>query len=206
MSSSRTLIIAILDASGSMENQLTSYVSGINKFFSEQLEINNNALFNIVLFDDEINVLYDCFKSILSYKPFTEESYLMGGMTSIYDAIAKGITETDNYISTNSDQNFNVIVVVQTDGIDVSSQQFNQKQVAKMIGERESWKFLFIGASEDCVLQAMQMGIKSDNALVYQETMDGIASAYRFVSDCAILPPPLPPALRPVFDFVAGKK
>ena len=178
----KTVICGVLDSSGSIAEMLSNYVSGANEFFNSQNPKNNTKLkigseteFNILLFDSKLYWINDNFKSIDSYVNFNRETYYKGGMTCLHDAIGEAISTTEKYVSTKS-QAPNVIIFIQTDGLENASSKYTSSELKKMITIKQSlsnpWEFIFIGSNQDAILKGSSFGIKRGKCLTYSDNSE----------------------------------
>ena len=77
-----------------------------------------------------------------------------------------------------------VVVVIITDGQENSSTQYNLSDINKKIFHQRNaykWEFLFLGANQDAIATAVNVGIRSSSALSYAATPEGTTSAYRSI-------------------------
>lgn len=177
-----TEIIFILDKSGSMQPLTEDTIGGFNSFIDKQKGEPGEALVTTVLFNDTYKVLYNGVK-IEEIEPMNKEVYHPNGMTALYDAVGKTITEVGNRLANTSenDRPSKVIVVITTDGEENASKEYSQRKVKEMIThqtEKYSWEFIFLGANIDTVSAGASIGIKADNSISYTATSKGIDSVY----------------------------
>jgi hypothetical protein len=83
-------------------------------------------------------------------------SYWTGGMTALYDGIAKAIGEVSRAMSQDTRTNKAALVIIQTDGDENYSIEYKgregQKRLQKYISELEAtglWTFVFLGEDID---------------------------------------------------------
>ena len=92
---SKTLIMVILDESGSMDKNIKTVLNGFNKFLEEQKKIENDrARLFMLKFNTRFSVLYKGI-DINDVPDLTYEKYCPDGGTALFDAIAKGIQMAD---------------------------------------------------------------------------------------------------------------
>jgi hypothetical protein len=85
------------------------------------------------------------------------------GGTALYDAIGKSITMTGNNLRNLSEDQRpgKVLFVVQTDGQENSSVEYNFSTVKHLVGQQQdtySWEFVFLGAGLDAAAQGRNLG------------------------------------------------
>jgi methionine salvage enolase-phosphatase E1 len=81
-----------------------------------------------------------------------------------------------------------VIVAILTDGLENASQEFKRKQIFKMIKhqrEAYSWEFIFLGANQDAIHAATQIGVLRANAVTFSAAPGGAAQAFQAISRAA---------------------
>ncbi len=163
-------IICILDRSGSMGNLAEEVIGSFNEFLADQRKEKGRAKLTLVLFDDKYEVVYDKIK-LKDVPDLTSKEYFTRGMTSMYDAVGKTLTSIDDP---------DAIVLIQTDGYENSSQEYNQHQVKTLIDSKEAlgWKFLFLGADIDTVSVGSGIGLAAGSTESFDKSSVGIKSAY----------------------------
>lgn len=199
-----THIIFILDRSSSMDTIKSQVISGFNEYVESQKrapkEEGEQVLMSLTEFDDNVHVKY-VNKPIDEVEPLTAETYVPNGMTALYDAVGQTIREVEQRHSSagrlgamqgaSPDNQDAFLVVIQTDGDDNRSREFNQgTMLADLITEKQNagnWTFVFLGADQDAWAKSQRLGILRGNTLSYasgdhRDTMDLISEqtvAYR---------------------------
>jgi len=75
-----------------------------------------------------------------------------------------------------------VLFVILTDGFENASREFNALKINEMITHQRNvyqWEFMFIGANQDAVLSAKEIGIAAANALTYAPNAEGTHLLYK---------------------------
>ena len=73
-----------------------------------------------------------------------------------------------------------------TDGFENASREFNAAKISEMINHQRNvykWEFMFIGANQDAVLSAKEIGIPAFAALTYAANEEGTRAAYSMMAD-----------------------
>lgn len=176
-----TEIICILDRSGSMSTMAEEVINSFNHFISQQKELpitSNNDKLTLVLFDNEYELVHD--RIPLSTTPkLTSSTFYVRGMTALNDAIGKTINNVGRHKR-------NVVVLIQTDGLENSSREYKSEQIKNLIKEKENlgWEFNFVGAGLDAFNQgAQQYGVRNSN-FVPQNNL-GVQQSFGFFSSQA---------------------
>jgi uncharacterized protein YegL len=151
-----TDIIMILDMSGSMGYMGKEPIESLNAFIDEQKSQKDNATFTLVVFNNNIEILYNhiCVDEMTE---ITEEYYKPSGATSLNDAICSTI---ENEFSSRK-LNKKVVVII-TDGKDNSSQLYttnDTKNKIKDCQDNHNWSFIFIGANVNSFEEGFNINI-----------------------------------------------
>lgn len=181
-----TLITVILDRSGSMAGLQDATIAGFNEFIEGQKAVPGKAQISLVQFDDVYEVNYLA-KDIQEVEPLTRLTYAPRGGTALLDAIGRTIIETGKTLAglPEASRPAKVVVVIDTDGKENSSREFNNAAVNKLIREQTdkySWEFIFLGANQDAIMSAREMGIGAGNALNTKATLDGMGPKFAAAS------------------------
>lgn len=157
----RTRVFIVQDKSGSMDDLRSETIGGFNEYVDE-LERTTDGRIDISLTQFDTSVFQKYVNRPLSETPsLTPEDYVPGGMTALYDAIAKSIRSAEVSVSSND----KVIVVIMTDGGENSSVEYNRYQgghdrILRLIqGKRgDGWDFVFLGAGEEAWQAGRDLG------------------------------------------------
>lgn len=167
-------IMCILDRSGSMSGTQAEIISNFNEFIAKQKAEQGSANLTLVLFDDSYEVVYDKVP-LDKVEPIDESIYFVRGMTALNDAIGKTLNANDDEAA---------IVLIQTDGYENSSREYDQAKVKELIKGKEAkgWDFLFLGADIDVQGEAMSRGIVASKTMAFDKSAMGINMAYDAMS------------------------
>ncbi len=177
-----SLIVTILDRSGSMESIKSDAIGGFNSFIATQKETEGTADATLVLFDDQYELIFDTIP-IRTVRPLTEKTFVPRGMTALHDAIGKTIDDLGVKLSQMPEQDRpeKVIIAILTDGMENTSVKYSQKQIKKMIKHQQkvySWEFLFLAANQDAFSGAESIGISRDFAVQFDADERGTELAF----------------------------
>lgn len=134
-------IVVVLDRSGSMWGIQTEMVGAFNNFIEEQKKLSGRARVTLVIFDDQIDVLWD--KIDINEVPELKiEDVTPRGLTALNDAIGTSI---------NNVKNDNVVLLIQTDGYENTSKEYDTHKIKEIINEKkkDGWDISFLGADID---------------------------------------------------------
>ena len=168
-------IIVILDRSGSMSGTESDVIGGYNTFIQKQKAEEGDATVTLVLFDNEYQEVYKDLD--INEVPVLDKSvYFPRGMTAMYDAIGKAIS---------SNTSENAMVLIQTDGYENSSTEYNKTSVKTLLDQKEKlgWDILFLGADIDTAVEGNKMGIMASKSMGYEKNSLGIQDAFTNMSN-----------------------
>ena len=105
---------------------------------------------------------------------------ICSGQTALYDGIGKALT---NDMEKCSDLT-GVTIAIVTDGLENASRTHSRDTVRQLIStaEQKSWKLYFLGAKQDAIITAGNIGISADRALTYGAETTQVRNAFRSLS------------------------
>ena len=176
-----TAVTFILDESGSMDSVRAATISGFNEYVATLKSDDSPTLLRLMTFNSGgMNTIYS-FEEVSSVREMTQDDYKPGHLTPLYDAIARGILDTDGYLEKASGE-VDVIFVIMTDGLENDSKEYGRKHVFDMISKREKqgWSFTYIGANQDAWEVGRGIGISGEYTADYdadipEKAMESIA-------------------------------
>lgn len=173
----KTYIVVVLDSSGSMQPckyQAIEYYNGVvdsvkNAPKGQTIKV-GLCLFGApsVKFP-----LWDIRRGQLNY--LDDKTYSPMNLTPLHDAIGMTIDKLHDQDDINW-KSTSVVVNVITDGGENSSRTFNKHRIAQMVKELQDtdrWTFSIMGANQDAVLTATNLGMHAGNAHTYKATPQG---------------------------------
>ncbi len=182
----KTDITIILDRSGSMESVKSDTIGGFNSFLGEQQKVAGEASLSLVQFDDQYEVVFED-KDINSGDRLTEATFQPRGSTALFDAVGRTISAVGQRLAATPEEKRpdKDLLVIMTDGFENASHEFTASKVSEMIGHQRNvykWEFMFIGANQDAVLSAREIGIPAAAALTYAANEEGTQIAYSMIA------------------------
>lgn len=181
-----TAVALLVDRSGSMETLRTDTEGAINNFIKKQAEAvrdgsggDSKRTIFIAQFDTEYEVVTP---TSLAGTVHQYTLHPRGG-TALYDAIGKTVSDFGKELATlpEDERPGNVVVGIMTDGQENSSKEFNADMVKKLIERQQdeyNWHFLFMGANQDAVLTAKNMGMRANSSITYTASSIGTHAVY----------------------------
>lgn len=158
-----TDITIILDRSGSMQAIRGDTVGGFNAFLEEQKKLPDPASLSLIQFDHEYEPVYRGI-DIREAAQLTLETFVPRGNTALYDAVGRTIVKTGERLAKlpEAERPKRVLHLIITDGAENASREYTAAMLHSMITEQRekySWEFVFLGANQDAVLNAQQIGV-----------------------------------------------
>lgn len=163
-------LIIVLDESGSMGCMGNEPVESVNTFITEQKKLSHdpNATLSLYKFNTNVNTIYKDVK-LSEINEFTE--YYTAGMTALWDAIGKAITE-----KLVTDRNRNVVMLIITDGYNNASNEFDKSKIRNLITKVEkeyNWVVQMIGANINTAEEGRESGIRMSRCANFNQAKKG---------------------------------
>ncbi len=171
-----TIVSFLLDETGSMDSVRDKTVSGFNEYVATLKNTETPTLLRLMTFNtDGFNVVYD-FDDIHSVADLTRQSYRPRALTNLYDAIAKLVHDTEDYVKQMSPAP-RVMCTIMTDGEENSSSEYTRAAIFKLITdkEKEGWALVYLGANQDAWAASESIGIHRRNSANYQADAPDVA-------------------------------
>lgn len=168
--------VFLLDRSGSMESCRADTIDGFNSFIEAQKPL--GGIMTLVLFDHEVNVLYEN-TPIEKVKPLDLDTFVPRGGTALYDALGY-------VLKMNLPRE--TIVIVLTDGDENSSHTYTSMHLKDLIENKqtnEGWSFVYLGANQDTIMSASRLGIRTS---LHYEPGTQTPDLFRALSDTISVP------------------
>ena len=177
MKKGSTEVVFILDRSGSMSGLEADTIGGFNSMINKQRKEEGEALVSTVLFDDQIEVLYDRV-DVKKIEPMNDNQYFVRGCTALLDAIGGAVHHIANVhkYAREEDRPEKTLFIITTDGMENASRQYSYDKVKKLIEKQKNkynWEFLFLGANIDAIEVAGRFGIAANHAVNYEADQQG---------------------------------
>ncbi|MBI1248027.1 VWA domain-containing protein [bacterium] len=177
-----TDITIVLDRSGSMEPIRDATVEGVNGFLASHRGQPGTRI-SLIQFDDQYEPLFVA----LPIADTPAIDLIPRGSTALLDAVGRSIQETGQRLAMMPEEERpgTVMFVIQTDGYENASRLWSLQRVNEAIchqREKYAWQFVFLGANQDAIATAAQMGIPGQSAMTYAANEQSVDAAYRAVS------------------------
>jgi hypothetical protein len=168
MASKKTLVIFLLDETGSMESYKEATINGFNEYLQSLKKDGEDTFFTLTRFNsDKIETPYSAVP-ISEVEKLSEETYRPGAMTPLYDAIAKTVRKTEEALASKRSKP-KILFVIQTDGLENASREYDRRAIFRMIEAKkvENWMFVYLGADQDAWDVGTSIGIPGSNTMNY---------------------------------------
>jgi len=165
---SKLYVSFILDETGSMQSVKGQTISGFNEYVEtlKNDKASKNTLFTLTQFNNaKVDIVHNCVP-IADVVLLTDKTYQPANNTPLYDAIGRTIRSLEQTIGK---KKANALVVIQTDGQENSSHEFNRQGIFSLIDEKKKagWTFAFLGADQDAYAASELIGISKGNTMNY---------------------------------------
>lgn len=171
-----TLIAALLDRSGSMQDCKRATETGFDELIAKQRSEPGEAVVTLSMFDD-------VYENVYTNVPIAEVGPLElepRHSTALLDATGRFITDIGVQLAAlpESDRPGTVVCLIMTDGYENASTEWTWAAVEALITEQREkydWKFIFLGANIDAVQVGGRMGVPASSSLTYDADLVGVA-------------------------------
>lgn len=174
-----TAICLVVDRSGSITEILSDAQGAINAFLSDQRKATDGKrTVRVAQFDG----LYDVVHPSLPAAQVPEYTIIPRGMTALWDAFGRGLTEFGEELASmpEDERPANVIFALMTDGLENVSKEWTAERVRELVKRQQSvygWHVLYLGANQDALQVGEKLGVARGSALTYEASSVGVAAA-----------------------------
>jgi uncharacterized protein YegL len=173
-----------IDRSGSMHGKEADTVGGINAMIAalkESKTDDDTIRVSIKLFDHEQIMKTRC-TDILEIEEFPLSEFVPRGQTALLDAIGDSLKFFMEKKLRNPQAYDTCLLYVATDGYENASTNHTRADIKELIENAETTyniKVIYLGANQDAIFEAENIGISSNSAINYSETEENVAAVYR---------------------------
>ena len=172
----RTFFLFVVDRSGSMASPpgfRADMEGGINSFLQEQQQVPGKCRVTLAQFDNEYEEVFNNVK----LKEVPAVTIQPRGMTSLFDAVGKSVTNLRAHINSLSKgkRPGKVLVTIVTDGGENSSKEWDSTKIKNLIKEctKEGWEFSYLGANQDAFAEGSKLGVNANTTMSYTTATAG---------------------------------
>ena len=182
-----TALMLIIDRSGSMSSIRDDMVGGLTALVEEQRKQPGLLTISMVSFDNQVELQHQ-----MATPSAVNIQLEPRGGTALYDGMGFGLNTLQADIDALPDhaKPETVQVVVVTDGHENASGEYSGVTIKKLVTEKtkdHNWDIVFLGANQDAVMKAAELGIDRDRSMTYGANRDGVSNATesmsRYMSD-----------------------
>ena len=172
-----TDISFVLDRSGSMQSIKQATIEAFNGFLTSQKSGAGEARLTLVQFDDQYEINYRAVP-IRQAVELNDQSYQPRASTALLDAMGRTIVATGERLKKlpESQRPGTVLFVTLTDGFENASREYTLQKINELIRQQRDvygWQFVFLGANQDAIATAAQMGVAADQAITFAASRSG---------------------------------
>lgn len=148
----KKMAVVLLDETGSMTGQEERVCKSMNEYAASLPKKTRLAVFK---FDSEHFTKFFSGRA-KKWPGMREKDYTPGAMTPLYDTISRAVA----YAKRKSSRGDRVMVMIDTDGMENASTDFNLARVSKLIKKckKRGWEFLFMSSGLDAA-SAVAVGV-----------------------------------------------
>lgn len=182
-----TVVVCILDRSGSMLSIKDATISGFNEYLSGlRRDTETQYLFSLTLFDSMTLERRHHLVPISEVPPLTGDTYRPGASTPLYDAVVETVEAEHAELAKRGERN-PVLVVIMTDGEENSSTKHDESCLRQVVsslekGGKGDWTFTYLGANQDAWAVAQKWGFAKNNTLTWDATPQAAAATFSTLS------------------------
>lgn len=178
-----TLLVLVVDRSGSMANIKSDMEGGIAQLLTDQRALPGECRVTITQFDDQFDVVSD----FLPIEDVPAYRLVPRSRTALLDAMGRTMALVGERLARmkKSSRPDHVVFAVITDGLENASREWDRSRVmaeVKRLGEEERWQFTFLGANQDAIHEGGSLGMSPAASLTYQPTSAGVGAAFASAS------------------------
>ena len=183
-------IVGILDRSGSMRGKEADTVGGINAMLNEvksKKTEDDIVRVSLKLFDHEEELKWRRIP-LEEVTELSQEEFVPRGQTALLDALGHTLAYFMEMKLVEPAAYDTCLMYVATDGLENASRQYNRQRIKELIQSAETTygiKVIYLGANQDAILEANNIGIAPGQAINYAEDPDSTEAVYRAVGRVA---------------------
>jgi len=192
----KTLIVAVLDRTGSMSQIKTDAEGAFAQFIDEQrrsqVEVGDRV--DVSLYQFDWYMPDPVLQTVCENTPIADvQPYVIDprGSTPLHDAIGLSVHRVGDQLAAlpEDERPGKVIFVFLTDGLENASHEYTRDQVLELVKRQQeeySWEFIFLGVGIDAWAVGRGYGFKQENSIAVAATGEGVQTAYASASTSAV--------------------
>lgn len=173
-----------MDRSGSMRGKESDTVGGINAMLDDlksSKTADDTIRVSIKLFDHEQIMKSRCV-DISKIKEFSISEFVPRGQTALLDALGDSLKFFMEKKLMNPKAYDTCLIYVATDGLENASTRYTRDYIKSVIKNAETTyniKVIYLGANQDAILEAGNIGVSPNSAINYSETQENVSAVFR---------------------------
>lgn len=169
-----TLVVVLLDASGSMASMKDAALESLNGLIHNQKMKPDGLRFSLMFFNQLETKFVHQTVPIEKVARITPEQFIPNTGTPLLDATASAMNHADEMKNPGEQ----VMIVIITDGYENCSKEWNKETLFSWIQNKqdEGWEFIYLGANQDAWDVAQSMGMRG-STYTYDSGSMAMASA-----------------------------
>ena len=177
-----TMLVLVVDRSGSMQSIRSDMEGGIKALLEEQGRGPGQCLVTLAQFDTEYELVFQGVPAaqVGAYQ------LVPRGSTALLDAIGRTIGVVRGSLDRvgPSNQPDQVVFAVVTDGLENASKEWSRDKVMAAVKQcsASGWHFTFLGANQDAIKESGLLGVQAGSALTYAPAPGAVAAAMSSLS------------------------
>jgi Mg-chelatase subunit ChlD len=172
-----TLLVLVVDRSGSMETIREDMEGGVKTLLGEQANEPGQCLVTLAQFDTQYEVLFDG----VPVAELRDYRLVPRGGTALLDAMGRTISTVRARLKAlpRDKRPQNVIVAVVTDGLENSSREWTRDAVMSAVKDRidAGWHFTFLGANQDAIQEGERLGVHAASSINFTASPEASRAA-----------------------------
>lgn len=148
--------LVILDESGSMESIKKFTINGFNELIqtAKSIEIDypeQEHIISFFTFNARGVKMLHFLDPISKVNEINAETYNPNSNTPLFDAMGFACSKLESVLKSQTNQEYNVLVTILTDGEENASREYNGQSIREMVNrlKEAKWTFTYIGTEHD---------------------------------------------------------
>jgi hypothetical protein len=184
MSKPTTHVLLLVDDSASMSSMAQAVRNGFNEYVDSLIaDTEGKYRITVGIFSSVYEPYAEAVKPKNLIKLNTGNYTASGYSTALYDGIGRIVNDFER-ANPNLSSDDKVLLVIQTDGENNSSQEFTLEQARQLIEERQAkgWSVLYLGAGQAAWQGGDSLGVAKSGQFNTAHTSAGYAQSYTGVT------------------------
>lgn len=170
----KTDLNILIDISGSMASIKADMEAALDKFIEEQQANTAECRVSLYRFDDKFETAFEN----IALANVQKMTITPRGGTDIYTGVGRAINAIQARVDKlDSDERPDVtLLVIITDGQHNHNGEYSNELTKKLVEEKTAagWKLVYLGANQDAVLAAQNIGINMGSTMTYATSTAGL--------------------------------